>query len=141
MTIIQYIRDFIKICPYLDEYHQGIGVDYLREDATAYMIESVPADPIVKKYTDGGSIRQFAFNFSSREPYGSDVLENLDNIGFFEHFSEWLEIWTNSGALPVMNENQMPLSIQATTPGYMYNNELDKAQYVIQCNFKYKQEA
>lgn len=141
MTIIKYIRDFIKTCPHLDEFHQGIGIDYLREDATAYMIESVPVDPIVKKFMDGGSVRQFAFNFSSREVYGSDVLENIENIGFFEHFSEWLEEQTDSRVLPELDARRMPLSVQATTPGYLYNNELDKAQYVIQCNFKYKQEA
>lgn len=141
MTVIQYIRDFIKTCPHLDEFHKGIGVDYLRPDTKGYMIETVPAEPILQRFTDGGTIRQLAFHFASRERYGSNVLEQLDNIGFYEHFAKWMEQKTWDKALPVFDAERIPLEMIATTDGYLYSNETDLAQYIIQCNFKYKQEA
>jgi len=140
MTIIKYVRDLIKTCPYLEEYENGIGVDYLNENATSYMIESVPVDPIMKQFTDGGTVRQFAFNFASRNGYGSDVIENLDNIGFFEHFSDWVEELTESMLLPEIDEYRIPISLKVVSQGYLYNNELDEAQYIIQCKFIFKQE-
>ncbi len=141
MTIINYIRNLIKTCPYLDEYHEGIGVDYLKEDTVAYMIESVPADTVDRTYVDGTKIKQFVFNFASRNAYGSDVIENLDNIGFYEHFSDWLDKITENRDWPDMEDaKRTPVMIRATTSGYPYITDAQSAQYVIQCVFQYKQE-
>ena len=38
-TIVEGIRDFIKECPYLNEFHKGISVDYLGEKTSSYSIE------------------------------------------------------------------------------------------------------
>jgi hypothetical protein len=140
--IIDSIRKFINTCPHLDEFHQGLGIDYLKEDATAYMIESTPADPIIKRYADGSSIRQYEFIFASKDFYGSDVLQNIDNIGFYEHFAGWLEEQTKLRNLPVLPDGMSPQSILAVTSGYIYNTEeMDKAVYQIQCRLKYYKEA
>lgn len=138
--IIKAVRDFIKECPYLDAFHKGIGVDYLAEDDTAYMIESVPADPVIKSYTDGSSVRQFVFVFASREAYGSDVLQNIENSGFFEDFAEWLEKQTLEGNLLDLGPKRTARSIRASTLPYVFDNEVHKAQYQIQCQLKYFQE-
>ena len=85
-SIVECIREFVSKCPYLPRYNKGIGVNYLGEDTQSYMIEAVPCNPIVKEYITGQSIRQFQFCFASRETYSKNVLDNLENSAFYEHF-------------------------------------------------------
>lgn len=60
MSVISAIRDFITAeCPYLDEFSDmfsdvaKVDVDTLDSEPTNYMIEVVPADPVVKRYANG----------------------------------------------------------------------------------------
>ena len=56
MSVISAIRDFIATCPYLDEFEETfskVDIDFLEEKPANYMIEAVPAEPIVKRYTNG----------------------------------------------------------------------------------------
>lgn len=137
--IVDSIRDFIKKCPYLNEFRKGIGVDNLGEDATCYMIESVPCEPILKKYANGDTQRQYLFVFASRESYGQDVMQNLENINFYEKFAGWLETQYLNGVLPVMEDGQEAIKIEAITTGCAFDTDVDKAKYQIQCRFKYYQ--
>ena len=50
MSIIESIRDFIAICPFIEELDTmfpPVNVDKL-EPEPSYSIESVPSDPIIK---------------------------------------------------------------------------------------------
>lgn len=136
-SIIECIRDFIRHCPYLPEYYKSIGVDYLDSSVASYMIEAVPCKPIIKRYITGQSIRQYTFHFSSREAYSADVIENLENSMFYERFSGWLESCSKAGDLPELTGGKVAREITATTPGYVYDEEQGKAQYLIQCNLIY----
>ena len=138
--IIESIRDFIKECPHLSEFAGVIGVESLDADPVCYAIESVPVSPVVKRYTDGSSVRQFAFNFLSKAPYNNDVLENIENCGFFEHFSDWMEERTITKDLPKMGSGKTAKKIQAMSPGYLFNEEGNQAFYQIQCKLTYFQE-
>lgn len=137
--VVEAIRDFIKGCPYLPEYYKSLNVDFQGKDVGSYMIESTPADPWVKKYINGTGIKQFPFVFSSKEIYTENVKENINNSGFYEHFSEWLDEKTKANTLPELEGNRQPLKIFATTSGYVYDTDNGTAQYVIQCNFHYFQ--
>ena len=75
--IINSIRKFMLECPHLDEFAKGINVDYLDDEIASYSIEEVPTNPIIKRYVDGSSVRQFEFIFASRESYGQEVLQNI----------------------------------------------------------------
>lgn len=140
MTIIESVRNFVQECPYLDEFAKAINVNYMDEQAVNYMIESVPVNPIKKRYIDGSSERCFAFVFASREYYGPDTIENIANCGFYERFADWLEESTAQGQLPVMEDGKMPKKIFAETTGYVYNADETLAQYQIQCKLIYFQE-
>lgn len=140
MTVIESIRDFIQKCPLLDEFSKAVNVNYMDENAVNYMIEPTPVNPIVKRYMGGSSVRQFAFVFASRAYYGPDVIENITNSGFFEHFVDWLEKMTLEGNLPEMEEGKTPRKIFAETTGYVFNADETMAQYQIQCKLVYYQE-
>lgn len=142
MSVVKAVRTFLRECPLLNVSSAGdvmIGVDYLGDDTTTYSLEEVPTNNIVKSYIDGSSIRQATFLFRSREPYGPDLMQQLDNSGFYEDFSEWLERCTKKGDLPILDEGKEAQSIEALTCGYAYNTDADNAIYQIQINFKYYQ--
>ena len=140
MTVIEYVRDFIQTFPELNAFRKAVNVDHLGEEKGSYAIEPIPASPILKKYLDGSSKRQLIFNFCSRDYIGPDVLENLDNIAFFEKFQAWLEESTNMKKLPDMGEGRYPIKMEATTSGYNFNADIGKGVYQIQCKFIYFQE-
>lgn len=137
--IIESIRNFIRTCPHLQEFNGVVNVDYLEAESTAYSIEEVPCKPLLKKYVDGSSKRQYEFIFTSRESYGADVLQNIENCGFYENFESWLEEQSNNGNLPVMDVGKEALKIEALTTGYAFQTDVDKARYQIQCRLIYMQ--
>lgn len=137
-TIVEMIRDFIAKCPLLKD--GELHVDYLPNHPVHYTIEDEPVNPIIKTYIDGSTQRQHDFVFASREAYGGDVWQNLENCGFYEKFSEWLEQQTRNRILPDMGEQKEALSLQALTTGFVFDTTANDARYQIQCRLIYYQE-
>ena len=138
MSVAVKVKEFIEGCPFLEEFEQMfalVNIDMLNEDATTYSIESTPAEPILKRYTNGDTVRQYVFSLCSREMYGES--ENDQTVEFYEKFADWLEGCTYSGELPELSGNLQGKSIRATTGGYLYDNQGTKCQYRIQCQFVY----
>ena len=137
--IIKALRDYIRTFECLETFNNAIrvNVNYLEENPDTYSIEEVPIEPIVKKYVNGDSIRQYAFIFTSREPYGIDVLQNIDNSGFYEKFADEVEEKNNKDILPLLENGLEPLEIKVTSTGYAFAVTEDTAQFQIQLRLKY----
>ncbi|MEG1256610.1 chloramphenicol resistance protein [Clostridium sp.] len=137
--IINSLRDYIRQCPYLDTFNNAIrvNVNYLEPSPDTYSIEEIPIEPILKKYVNGDSIRQYAFIFTSREPYGVDVLQNIDNSGFYEKFAEWIETQNDNEIFPTLDTSLEPLEIKVTSTGYAFGVTESTAQFQIQLRLKY----
>lgn len=139
MTIIKTVRDHIKKCPYLEEFNGALrlNIDYLSADTITYSIDEEPSDPVLYEYIDGSKKKKFTFIFTSREMYSSTTFNtNLNNSGFYEDFSKWLETTPM-----VMDNNREFVKCRAVTQGYVFNiEESDKrAQYQIQCELIYRE--
>lgn len=137
--IINALRNYIRTCPHLDTFNNAIkvNVNYLEPEADTYSIEEVPIEPILKKYVNGDSVRQYAFIFTSREPYGVDVLQNIDNSGFYEKFADWIEENNNNEIFPLLDNGLEPLEIKVISTGYAFAVTEDTAQFQIQLRLKY----
>ncbi|WP_346962399.1 chloramphenicol resistance protein [Clostridium sp.] len=137
--IIQALRNYIRQCPYLDTFNDAIrvNVNYLEPSADTYSIEEIPIEPILKRYVNGDSIRQYAFIFTSREPYGVDVMQNIDNSGFYEQFAEWVEIQNDNEIFPMLGNGLEPSEIKVTSTGYAFAVTEDTAQFQISLKLKY----
>lgn len=135
MMIMEAIRSFIAGCPLLRDGY--LHVDYLGADPTEYVIESTPADGVIKQYADGGALKQFVFVFGSREYYGADVIGNLANSAFYEQFAAWLEDQNKTGNLPELGVGRTAQKIETTTTGYLLYGEANTARYQIQCRLTY----
>ena len=135
--IINALRTYMLACPLLEDLRK-LSIDYLGTGDLAYSIDSVPADSIVKRYADGGALKQYLFVFASKEFSGSDPLEQLDNLGFYENLEAWFEEMTEKGTLPVLDGGRIAEKLEATTSGYIFDaSEETKARYQIQARLTY----
>ena len=136
--MIEKIRDYFKNNVTLAEEFDNILVDFLGEDATSYSIEPIPVEPVLKSYADGGSLRQYIFQFGSREFYDNSVAQNINNLGFYEKFQQEIETNNKNGVLPEITGIQ---NIECLTPGTIQDVQSGTAKYVIQMRITYEKEA
>ena len=141
MKIIESVKNFILTCPYLEEL-AAINVDFLPDSPDTYSIEEVPTNAVIQTYLDGSQERQFVFVFASRFYYSDETRNNIENSGFYEDFSDWLDEQTKTGNLPVMREGMTPSKIEAMSSGYLFDvsGDLSNARYQIQCRLIYDKE-
>ena len=136
--LIECVRDFILTFPDLDE-NGCLYVDYLVDQAIEYSVETVPCDPVFKRYTDGGCMKQFLFLFASREYYSADVIQCIENLSFYEDFSSWINQKNRSGELPDL-DGRDPVSIEVLTGGYAFDADAETARYQIQLRLLYEED-
>lgn len=131
--MISKIRQYFFDLGIIDE-NSNINVDFLSNEPIEYVIEPIPIEPILRQYADGSSLRQFVFQFGSRESFGADVIQNMRNTEFYEDFSELIEDNNRKGVLPKINGIQ---SIECLNNGTINEDNTDNAKYVIQMRITY----
>ena len=131
--IVRSLRQYFFDLGIIDE-NSNINVDFLSNEPIEYVIEPIPVEPILRPYKDGGSLRQFVFNFASKNYYGADVIQNMKNTEFYEDFSELIEDNNKKGVLPKINGIQ---SIECLNNGTINEDNTDNAKYVIQMRITY----
>ena len=141
MKIIESVKNFILECPYLAEL-AAVNVDFLPDSPDTYSIEEVPTNAVIQTYLDGSQERQYVFVFASRFYYSDETKNNIENSGFYEDFSDWLDEQTKKGNLPVMRDGLNPTKIEAVSSGYLFDisGDLSNARYQIQCRLIYDKE-
>ena len=139
--IIKALYDYILECPYLTKLN-NIFVNFLDKDSLNYSIEEVPGKTIVSKHVDGSSERQITFTFASVFDFSEEIETQINDSGFYEDFSEWIEENDYKGVYPELKEGLTPTSIEVVTSGYLYSiiSGHRKARYQIQCKLTYEKE-
>lgn len=134
--MIEKIRDYISTCPFLDEF-TAVNVNYLVDKVKAYSVnENAGYNPIISTDILGNREMQFQFSFDAKFYWNEEVQNNVDNSIFFEKFRSWLEDNDEKGIYPEI-EGIQPLTIGATTNGFIFATNSDEAIYRISCNFTY----
>lgn len=141
MTIVESVKNYILGCPLLSDLKR-LNIDFLPENPDTYSIEGVPAQEIIKTNIDGSTERQFVFVFAARLFYSEEVRNNIENSGFYEQFSAWLEEQTESDNLPELTGGRTATKIEAMSSGYLYDiaGDFTNARYQIQCRLIYDKE-
>lgn len=135
--MIEEIRNYFNNHVQLASEFENILVDFLGEDAITYTIEPVPVEPIIRPYADGSSLRQYVFQFGSREYYDNSVAQNIGNLDFYEKFKDEIESNNKEGILPNIDGIQ---SIECLTPGTLQDVQNGTAKYIIQMRITYLKE-
>ena len=131
--MVDKLRKYFFSLGIIDE-NSNINVDFLSNEPIEYVIEPIPVEPIIRPYRDGGSLRQFVFQFGSREYFGADVIQNMANTEFYEDFSALIEDNNRKGVLPKIDGIQ---SIECLSNGTINEDNTDNAKYVIQMRITY----
>ena len=80
-SVLEGITEYFLKCPLLKD---GVfRVDALGPDPVEYTIETGIFDPVIQRYVDGSSERQYQFQFGSREFYSMDRVQNIENSTFY----------------------------------------------------------
>ena len=135
--MIEKIKDYFIQNIQLAQEFENILIDFIGDEAITYTIEPIPVEPIIRPYTDGSSLRQYVFQFGSREYYDNGVAQNIENLDFYERFKNEIESKNKSGVLPDVDGIQ---SIECLTDGTIQDVQNGTAKYIIQMRITYIKE-
>lgn len=138
MSLITYAKALIESASFMDG--NRVNVDYVEEEMTL-SIGSLPHDPWIARYVDGGGRRQYQFSIDSVEQYDEDARVNIANSEFYEVLQDWFESLNETQAFPAMDTGRQAYRIETLNSGYLYDVEGNLATYHIECRILYVQEA
>ena len=96
-------------------------------------LEALSAQPVVKFYTDGGSMKQILFRLILEPLQGWDEQCGQPN-SFFDLFSEWAA----SAKLPAHSQACKPVRLEILQDGAVWVNDSKETHYYIQCRLLYR---
>lgn len=137
-SIIEALEQYFLKCDLLKD--GCLRVDFLGEKPVEYSIEVLPCDPVVKRYANGSSVRQYLFAFGSREYYSQERLQNIQNSAFYEKFADWVETKNRSEELPELPSGMEAQGIEVVSSGYLFDGSMKNARYQIQLRLLYFKE-
>ncbi len=138
MNIIEALHGYVSRYGPLQD--GRINVDFLPGDAGSYSLDVAPCREWVKRYVDGSGVKQFLFNLCSREAMDETIRQQLDNLGFYEGFSRWLDRQTAADDLPALGQSRTARAVEAVRSGYAFLQGGNTAKYQIQCRLTYFQD-
>lgn len=123
----------------LNNKYKRINADFLGIEVNNYSLDKIPNASVVEPYVTGGRLCRDVYSFRSRNPYSSNRLNNLKNIGFFESFQKTIFSNNDEGILPKIDGI---ISIECLNQGTLnYADESMKtAVFDIQIQIEYEEE-
>lgn len=139
--IIESIKEYLESLDCMKEFNNAININYLASNIDNFSIEESPTEPILKRYTNGSTVRQYDFIFCSREIYGLEVIQNIENSNFYEKLVNEIEHNNNIGKLPILDKGLESLELQVLTTPNIMSTEENTCIYQINIRLKYYKEA
>ena len=134
--IIDYITTVIEE---LNKDYLEVNADWLGIEANNYSIDKIPADSTIENWIIPFSKKKDIYSLRSRENYSSDVINNLQNIGFFEKLEKKINSNNSKGIRPDIKGIE---KIECLTAGAF--NSADPsgktAEFSIQIQITYREE-
>lgn len=134
--MIEKIRQYLIDNQIIDE-GLRINVDFLGENPTEFALEPIPVNPILERYLNGSSLRQFQFQLLSCNDYGADVFQNIANSTYYENLYNLIESNNEKGILPDIKGID---SIECLNSGGILDAGTNTARYSIQMRITYYKE-
>lgn len=139
-TNIEYLRQWFKACPALAVDYR-FGVNYLAENPTEYALYLSPSTILYHENVLGenvpNDIQTLNYIFASKESYGADIRQNLENAGFYDAVVSWIIDRNAVRDFPEMVDGNIT-SIVPTLTAYVAEAGSDTAKYQIQLKVTYK---
>lgn len=123
----------------LNNKYKNINADFLGIDINNYSLDKIPTASEVETWLTGTKICRDVYSFRSRNPYSSDRLSNLKNIGFFETFQKIINSNNDNGILPEIDNIE---SIECLNQGTFNSADASEktAVFDIQLQIVYRED-
>ena len=137
---VEHLRKWLRDCPALLP-ENSFRVDYLAEEPVEYSLISVPSTIAYRKNVLGEEIpkkeQKMDFIFATREYWGADEAQNIDNYGFYQDVIVWIITQNAARNFPRVNEGRVT-AIKPTLSQYVTAPGADSARYQIQIEVSYE---
>lgn len=123
----------------LNSKYKKINTDFLGIDVNNYSLDKIPTVSTVEEWLTGTRVCRDVYSFRSRNPYSSDRLSNLKNIGFFETFQKVINSNNDNGILPEIDNIE---SIECLNQGTFNSADVSgkTAVFDIQLQIVYRED-
>lgn len=123
----------------LNSKYKNINADFLGLEVNNYSLDKIPTASTIEKWITGTRLCKDVYSFRSRNPYSSDRLNNLKNIGFFEEFESIIKSNNDEGILPEIDGIESIECLNCGTFNYA-DESMKTAVFDIQLQIIYKEE-
>ena len=134
------LRAWLRTCTSIAQ-SKYFGADYMGENATEYAVFSIPSSLKYRENILGKRVlretQEQNFVFAAKIPYGSDVSQNLQNLGFFQDVEAWIRTQNAAGNFPEWDGGTIT-AIEVTNTGAPMQMGTDAARYQMQIKVTYK---
>lgn len=143
MNTTENLRMWLRTCPAIDKMSR-FGIDNAGQDPTEYTIYSTPSTIAYKRDILGevyiAPEQEVSYVFACLFPFSMDILQNLNNLGFFSEIMEWIYQQNKAKNFPEIEEG-MVMSIMPTLTPYVFSADSDSGRYQIQLKIKYRRKS
>lgn len=133
------MRTWLRGCPDVAR-ARAFGVDYLTDEA-GYTLNVTPTALKYRENILGDMVlretQEQNFVFASREPYGADFQQNLDNLAFFQAVAAWIIEQNNARNFPDWEGGEVTAIVPTLSP-YPISMGSAFARYQIQIKVTYR---
>lgn len=123
----------------LNSKYKKINADFLGIEVNNYSLDKIPTISTIEEDITGSRICRDVYSFRARNPYSSDRLINLKNIGFFEEFESIIKSNNDEGVLPEIDGIESIACLNSGTLNYV-DESLKTAVFDIQLQIIYEEE-
>jgi hypothetical protein len=116
-----------------------LNVDFLSTTIPNYSIVSLPGGGWVERDVIGGGTQEFMFAFQAMFSTAAEA-ERLENSGFYETLSDWLDAQTDAGTLPELPSGKTSERLETVggKSGFIFEQgSSDNGVYQITCRLEY----
>lgn len=139
-TRIEILGNYLEnILEELNSKYKKINADFLGLEINNYSLDKIPTESTVEEWLTGTRVCRDVYSFRSRNPYSSNRLNNLKNIGFFEEFEKTINSNNTKGILPEIKNIE---SIECLNCGTFNNADPSEktAEFDIQLQIVYRED-
>ena len=133
------LRAWLRQCPAVQA-ARAFGADYLADEAS-YSLDMTPSALRYRENILGEMVlretQEQNFVFASRDPYGADFQQNLENLAFFQAVSAWIIEQNNARIFPAWEGGEVT-AIVPTLSAYPMTMGSAFARYQIQIKVTYR---
>lgn len=123
----------------LNNKYKKINADFLGIEVNNYSLDKIPTISTIEEDITGSRICRDVYSFRARNPYSSNRLINLKNIGFFEEFESIIKTNNDEGVLPEIDGIESIACLNAGTFNYA-DESMKTAVFDIQLQITYEEE-